>query len=297
MKHYQHNTTPDGFRTGVIHTKYGDIPTPAFYPVTTFGDKYPLDRLVQPYLKRLSPCIMVSYHYARQMKQRPKMPLFVDSGGFASLFEGSSIVEHVDCASIRTKDGEEIHPMDVLDFQERNADLAATLDFIIPPGLDLAEAKRRNRLTIQNALWALEQKRNPDLFLYASLQCWNETSARESAREYLKAGFEGIAIGGLVPRIRDTDYVTRIVSAVREEAPDAAIHLFGVGKLELLKELWKMGVESSDSSSYARSSLTDNEKQSPLSPLSASLRFLETYRFSLSPFFKNQFLAFQSFID
>lgn len=209
MKKYTYEIK-DGRRTGVIQTARGPIYTPTFFPVTTFGDKYPLDKLVRPYLKRLSQCIMVSYHYAKMMKERPAMPMFIDSGGFASMFEGSEIIEYKDCASIRTKDGEEIHPLQVLEYQEQHADLAATLDFIIPPGMDQVEARRRQRLTIKNALYALKHKRSKSLFLYASLQCWDQKSARECAREYAKAGFDGIAIGGLIPRVRNEDYVKKL---------------------------------------------------------------------------------------
>lgn len=242
----------NGIRKGTIQTSRGIIHTPTFLPVTTFGDKYPLDKLVQPYLKRLSQCLMVSYHYAKQMKKRPNLPIFIDSGGFASLFEGSEIIKYKDYATIRTKDGEEIHPLDVIKFQKQHADLAATLDFIIPPGLAEDEAKRRQRLTIQNALYALGQRQSKDLFLYASLQCWDEQSARISAKEYATAGFDGIAIGGLVPRIRDEEYVKKIINAVREEAPNLALHVFGIGKVELLRSLVRLGVDTTDSSSYVR---------------------------------------------
>jgi hypothetical protein len=43
------------------------------------------------------------------------------------------------------------HPKGALDFQEKVADVAFTLDFPIPPNLDENEARRRQRLTI-NAL-------------------------------------------------------------------------------------------------------------------------------------------------
>lgn len=268
-------------RTGVINTRRGPIYTPTFFPVTTFGDKYPLDRLVRPYLKRLSQCVMVSYYYAQMMTERMEMPMFIDSGGFASLFEGSEVIDHGRYASIKTKEDEEIHPLRVLEFQENNADLAATLDFIIPPGMDKAEAKRRQKLTIKNAYYALEEKRDKELVLYASLQCWDKRSARSCAREYAKAGFDGIAIGGLVPRVRDTEYIKKIVSAVREEAPDLPIHVFGIGKPEVLKMLWEMGVDSSDSSSYVREALSQekvhsiNEQHtSTFSLLSASIQKL-----------------------
>jgi helicase len=67
-------------------TRRGVIRFPAYVPVTTFGDKYPLDKLVQPYLPRLAQAVMVSFHYARQMSEPLRLPLLVDSGGFASLF-------------------------------------------------------------------------------------------------------------------------------------------------------------------------------------------------------------------
>jgi len=74
-----------------LKTAHGTIRLPAFVPVTTFGKKYPLDDLVRPYLPRLASAAMVSFHYARQMKERPSLPLFIDSGGFASLFENATV--------------------------------------------------------------------------------------------------------------------------------------------------------------------------------------------------------------
>jgi len=245
----------DGERHASLTTKHGTLTFPTFMPVTTFGDKYPLDKLVQPYLKRMSQCLMVSHFYAQQMKKRPNMPIFIDSGGFAGLLEGSEIVEHEDCACIRSRTGEEIHPLEVLHFQIRNADIGATLDFIIPPGLDEAECIRRQELTIKNALYAQKHNIVGDLVLYASLQCWDEESARRSAKTYAEAGFEGIAIGGLVPRSKDPEYIKSTVRAVREEAPDCAIHVFGCGNTEIMPELIALGADSFDSSSYVRAAL------------------------------------------
>ena len=45
-------------------TRGGLIQFPAYIPVTTFGEKYPLDDLVRPYLPRLASAIMVSKYYA-----------------------------------------------------------------------------------------------------------------------------------------------------------------------------------------------------------------------------------------
>lgn len=245
----------DGKRSATLATKHGTLTFPTFMPVTTYGDKYPLDKLVQPYLKRMSQCLMVSYFYAQQMKKRADMPIFIDSGGFAGLFEGAEIIEREEYACIKTKDGEELNPLDVLHFQIKNADIGATLDFIIPPGLDEAECIRRQELTIKNALYAQKHNIVGDLVLYASLQCWNEASARRCAKIYADAGFEGIAIGGMVPRAKDPEYIKSTVRAVRDAAPNCAIHVFGCGNTDLIPDLIALGADSFDSSSYVRSAV------------------------------------------
>ncbi len=253
-----------------ICTSHGEIHFPAFFPVTTYGDKYPLDKLVQPYLRRTSPCIMVSHYYAKQMTKRPNMPVFIDSGGFAGLFEGAEFIDHGEYASIKTKEGEEISPLDVLHFQIKNADIGATLDFIIPPGLEQEECKRRQELTIKNALYAQKHNIVGNLILYASLQCWDEASARENARIYSNAGFTGIAIGGMVPRAKDLEYMATIIRAVREEAPHCAIHVFGIGNTSTIPVLIKAGADSFDSSSYVRNAV-ETRKENGCAGIHANL--------------------------
>ena len=255
----------------IIKTAHGDIKLPAFFPVTTFGDKYPLDKLVQPYLKRTNPCLMVSHYYAQKMKKRPDMPIFIDSGGFAGLFEGSTFKDYGDHASIVTKDGDEIKPLDVLRFQEKNADLGATLDFIIPPKTELPEAQRRLDRTLTNAQFAIRHTTDTTFFLYASLQCWDPESARHAAKEYVRMGFKGIAIGGMVPRIRDPEYVKSIVSTVRKAAPKCAIHVFGIGSSKLIPTLLECGADSFDSSGYVRAAVGAREKTEALAGLHTNL--------------------------
>lgn len=184
-----------------LETRHGTITFPTFMPVTTFGGKYPLDDLVRPYLRRFAQCVMVSYHYAKQMKlhERPSLPLFIDSGGFASLFDGSEIVDEGDYASIRTKDGDLISPPEVLAYQEKHADIGATLDFIVPPGMDLAQAKFRQEMSIKNAIWALQNRKRKDLRLFASIQAWDPDSARDAMTKLANLPFDGFALGGMVP--------------------------------------------------------------------------------------------------
>ena len=242
----------------VLKTRSGEIKLPAYIPVTTFGNKYPLDSLVRPYLPRLATAAMVSWHYAKQIDRPLRMPMFVDSGGFASLFDKTQLVSRRGLGVLQIPADDEdqqpemIHPKDVLDLQEKIADVAFTLDFPIPPSMAKREANRRKKLTIANALWALENRRRKDLLLFACIQGWDADSAREVARCYKDVGFDGVAVGGLVPRARDIELITAIVSAVRDEIPDLPLHVFGMGKPEMVERLFAMGVDSVDSTAYIK---------------------------------------------
>lgn len=240
-----------------LATRKGTIPFPAYIPVTTFGAKYPLDGLIRPYLPRLAPAVMVSHHYARQMKKHEKLriPMLVDSGGFASLFSSAKVkrVRGLGVIELKTEQGtENTTPYEVLEFQEEVADVAFTLDFPIPPGTAQKEAYKRLDLTIANAHWALENRRRRDLPLYACVQAWDKESARECAKAFANSGFDGIAIGGLVPRASKIDLVKEIVDSVRAEIANLPLHVFGLGKPETVEALYNMGVDSVDSSTYVK---------------------------------------------
>lgn len=239
----------------LLDTRRGPITFPAYIPVTTFGDRYPLDQLVRPYLPRLAQAVMVSLHYARQMTERPRLPVLIDSGGFASLFEGAAVTAARGLGVLEqtTEDGiERLHPSDVLDFQEATADVAFTLDFPIPPTLANTEGRRRLDLTVANAHWALANRRRRDLPLYACVQGWDVESYRECARVYAGAGFDGVALGGLVPRAQDRGLLFAIVEAVRTELPGLPLHVFGLGRPDLVAELFARGVQSVDSSAFVQ---------------------------------------------
>jgi queuine/archaeosine tRNA-ribosyltransferase len=240
---------------GQLETAHGPIRFPAYVPVTTFGEKYPLDDLVRPYLPRLASAAMVSFHYARQMKDRPSFPLLIDSGGFASLFQNAriDIVGGLGVLEISSDEGAEtLHPRDVLEFQEQHADVAFTLDFPIPPPMDLREARRRRKLTVANACWALENRRRRDMLLYACVQGWDVESYRFCATQYATLGFDGVAIGGLVPRMSNIENVFKIVDTVRTVLPDKPLHVFGIGKPGVVEALFQRGIQSVDSSSYVK---------------------------------------------
>jgi helicase len=231
------------------------IALPAFFPVTTFGGKFPLDDLVRPYLSRLAPGVMVSYHYAKKMKQRPESVVFIDSGGFASLFEGSQAIDQGEFAIIKTREGDEITPAEVLAFQEKRADIGATVDFLIPPDMPMDEAGRRQALTLKNALWAIHARKRPSLLLYASVQAWDAESARRMTEALASHPFDGYALGGMVPRIRRPTEIVDIVRAIRSVDTVRPLHVFGIGNPTLMHTLIEAGADSFDSSSFVRAAV------------------------------------------
>jgi tRNA-guanine family transglycosylase len=231
------------------------VALPAFFPVTTFGGKFPLDDLVRPYLSRLAPGVMVSYHYAKKMKRRPAGVVFIDSGGFASLFEGSQAIDLGEFAVIKTKEGDEITPADVLAFQEKHADIGATVDFLIPPDMSTEDAGNRQALTLKNALWAIRARKRPSLLLYASVQAWDAESATRMTQELNSEPFDGYALGGMVPRISRPDEIVDIVRAIRAVDSQRPLHVFGIGNPRLMRVLLSEGVDSFDSSSYLRAAV------------------------------------------
>jgi helicase len=195
---------------------------------------------------------MVSYHYAKMMTARPDGILFVDSGGFASLFEGATSEDLGDFAVIRTKEGDEVSPSVVLAFQEKHADIGATVDFIIPPECPKDEAERRLALTLKNAIWAINQRTSSNLLLFASVQAWDPDSATRAMQVLRPHPFSGFALGGMVPRVRRPAEIIEIVRAIRRVDSVRPLHVFGIGSPSLIKELFSEGVDSVDSSSYVR---------------------------------------------
>lgn len=237
----------------VLPVRGKDFTFPAFFPVTTFGGRYPLDTIARPYLSESFPGIMVSHYYARPMKSEWCTPTFIDSGGFASLFKNSEIVSLDDRAGIQTEDGTLTDPAEVLALQQQMADIGATLDFIVTADMDEEERTRRQSLTIQNALWTMDRwDQTEDFHLFASLQAWDADSASRIVDQLAPHLFSGFALGGMVPRVRTPRVIFEIVSAIRSIDPERPLHVFGIGNPSLVRALFDHGVDSTDSSSYIK---------------------------------------------
>lgn len=238
-----------------LGTSGGVLSFPAFLPVTTFGGKFPLDTLLRPYLAQMCPAVMVSHHYAQKMKDTPAAIMFVDSGGFASLFRGAEWQDLGDRYGIRTPDGHLLDPLDVLNFQCEHAQIGATVDFISPLDASETDARERQNMTRQNALWAIRHLAS-NLRLFASIQAWDADSAAKLTEELAEQPFAGFALGGMVPRLKRPDTIVEIISGIRRVDARRPLHVFGIGTPTLVKALFDHGVDSVDSSSFVRSAVT-----------------------------------------
>ena len=239
-----------------LKTPHGEIQWPAFFPVTTFGKRFPIDQVIRPYLRRFAPAMMVSHYYATDMEKQ-NFPVFIDSGGFASLFDGSEIVKRPDGTyGILTGNGNLIEASAVLEQQEQKTDIGATLDFIITREMPYDMARDIQQKIIVNAKWALENKKNPDLKVFASLQAWDRDSLRQILEALVPLDFDGFALGGMVPRVRTPDFIYEMVATFREYEKERPLHIYGIGSPPIVKELFANGASSVDSSSYVRNAVS-----------------------------------------
>lgn len=258
-----------------------------FLPVTTFGNAYPLDRLIQPFLPRLVPAVMVSYHFARNMPEGFPLPAFIDSGGFSALLPGARVLETPEGLGVIEREDQEptelIHPDDVHALQSRLAQWGCPLDFPIPPAItDPEELARRLRLTLANAHYALTLPRPERLTLFGVVVGWDAPSYAQCAGELLAMGYRHLAIGGLVPRLSDLVLLERIVRGVRTlQSNTDALHLFGLGHPERVAQGMAWGATSTDSSSYVQNAARGiswegemPEDPSPLERAQSALRNL-----------------------
>lgn len=228
-----------------LTTRRGEVELPTYLPVLTGQPAHRVEQLARPYLPRLARAVMVSAPWLADVGEC-ELPVVADSGGFAALRAGGGVEEEAGLGVVVTPQGGRLHPREVLELQERHAEVALSLDLAIPPDTPVEEARRRQALSLANARWARDNRRRRDLPLWAVLPVW-ELDELEAALEEVE-GFEGIALGGLVPRRAMAVEAVRRVRR-RWEGP---LHVLGLGEPGLVGELYEAGATSVDSSSWAR---------------------------------------------
>jgi len=111
----------------------------------------------------------------------------------------------------------------------------------------------RYQLTIDNAADFIRQHRKAKLNWtpVGAVQGWDPQSYADAARQYVKMGYQYIALGGLVRS--STKAILEVLAAVHQVVPpEVQIHLFGIARLGAMVEFSRLGVRSVDSASYLR---------------------------------------------
>ena len=261
-----------GARVGVLSTPHGDVPTPAFMPVATYGAVRGIDPGA---LRAIGATILLANTF--HLHERPGEdtvaalgglhgftgwggPWLTDSGGFQVTSLGDRCrVDEEGVAFASPRDGTHrlLTPERAVTIQEAlGPDIAMALDECRPLswlGSDPAdaEARRRSEETLRRTLrWAkrtLSARTRPDQLLFGIVQGGVFPDLRRHSAEATAAlGFDGYAHGGLglgeaSARRRD------LVAIANEALPSTAPHyLMGIGRPSDLLDAIAEGVDLFD---------------------------------------------------
>jgi len=111
----------------------------------------------------------------------------------------------------------------------------------------------RYDLTVHNAEEFLRQHRAAGLpwTPIGAVQGWDAKSYAKAAGQIVDMGYKYIGLGGLVRT--STEEIGRVVEAVSQAIPEGiAVHLFGMSRLQAMRRMADLGVQSVDSASALR---------------------------------------------
>ena len=250
-------------RIGLLTTGHAEIDTPAFMPVGSLG---PVKGLEPEDLQRLGFRLILNNAYHLYLRPGHKIVadmgglhaftgwpggILTDSGGFqifslAKLCEitdeGVMFQSHIDGAT------HFITPEKAIEIEEAlGADIIMVLDQCVALPADreiIRESVRRTQLWAERCQ---ATKRRTDQALFGIVQGGLEADLRvASAREIVRLGFDGYAIGGLSVGEGKTDMYAMLDVTVPELPETKPRYLMGVGHPEDLLEGVARGIDLFD---------------------------------------------------
>ncbi len=127
-------------------------------------------------------------------------------------------------------------------------DIGVSIDHLIAPGIkQQSERKRRYRITLDNAQSFINQYQKQEHNFRPSgvAQGWDAISYRDAVADLIEMGYKHISIGGLAQ-----EKSNKILDIMKAVSPlikdDTEVHLFGVGRLDLIMAVHKLGITSFD---------------------------------------------------
>lgn len=142
---------------------------------------------------------------------------------------------------------------EILDYYTRlDFDFGVSIDHLIVTATE-AEKRERYDLTIENAAEFLQEHRKAKLpwTPIGAVQGWDARSYASAAEQYVRMGYQYIALGGLVRT--STAEILEVLRQVHDVVPPhVEIHLFGLARISAMKTFSDLGIRSVDSASLLR---------------------------------------------
>ncbi len=138
---------------------------------------------------------------------------------------------------------------EIIDYYENlGVDIGVSIDHLIAPGIkQQSERERRYRITLDNAQSFINQWRRQEHSFRPSgvAQGWDAASYHDAVADLINMGYKHISIGGLAQA--QSNQILDVMKAVRPLIEDdTEVHLFGVGRLDLIMAVHKLGITSFD---------------------------------------------------
>ena len=257
-------------RTGILRTPHGDVPTPFFMPIATKGA---VKTLSSADIEHLGSPILLSNTYHLYLRPGTdvlgaygglhrfmdwKGALLTDSGGYQVFSlakmrkiteDGAMFASHIDGSRHM------LTPESSVSIQQTiGSDIAMVLDECTPAGSSedyLRDSIARTTRWAERSKIAFEkgkaESNNPGAQLFGIIQGGTlEQLRQESAKELLRVGFDGYAIGGLSVGEAFEDSC-RIVSSLEPILPkDKPRYFMGAGQPREIVEYVKRGIDMFD---------------------------------------------------
>jgi queuine tRNA-ribosyltransferase len=256
--------TDGAARSGVLTTRHGEVPTPAFMPVGTKGT---VKSLHPDEVRGLGATIVLGNAYHLHFRPGEETiaslgglhafsgwdgPILTDSGGFQAFSLRDTIVavhaEGVTFRSVYDGEVERFTPELSARIQARlGSDIAMCFDICLPAAAsrpDLEEAARRT------ALWAFRQlqvERPADQLLFGIAQGGTDPELRRrSIADITALPFDGFALGGLAVGEDDDEMLDTVAWAAPLLPPDRPRYFMGIGDPAGIVEMIARGVDMFD---------------------------------------------------
>ena len=252
-----------GARAGILHTRRGEIQTPVFMPVGTYGS---VKGVTAEELQETGSQIILGNTFHLMLRPGVDVvkrfkglhefmhwpgPILIDSGGFQvfSLAANRKISEQ-GVAFKSPIDGSSVQLDPEISMQVQNdlgSDIVMIFDECTPFPATFEQASESMRLSLRWAQRSKDAHGQSDAALFGIVQGGMFEELRtESIKGLMDIGFDGYAIGGLSVGEPAEDRL-RVLDHMKNQLPeDKARYLMGVGKPEDIVEAVARGIDMFD---------------------------------------------------